>query len=58
MTIEVAGEARLKLCAFDYCFDKTKQHLQTAAMALTQFPDSAYRHALEQLLDFVIAREF
>ena len=44
--------------AFDYCFEKTKQHLDTAATALSEFPSSVYRTALEQLLDFVIARDF
>lgn len=44
--------------AFSYCFEKTKQHLKIAATALNTFEPSIYRNSLEQLLDFVIAREF
>ena len=44
--------------AFEYCFEKTKQHLKLAATALDTFESSPYRTSLEQLLDFVIAREF
>jgi octaprenyl-diphosphate synthase len=51
-------EAMEQCSAFDYCFKKTKEHLAKAAQALENFPQNNYRHALEQLLDFVIAREF
>ena len=44
--------------AFDYCLQKTKQHLATAEHALASLPDSPYRHALTELLQFVVAREF
>lgn len=44
--------------AFEYCLTKTKQHLQHAATALEAFAPSPYRSSLEQLLEFVIAREF
>lgn len=51
--------AAMQACgAFDYCFEKTKLHLATAANALDAFPDNPYRDALMQLLDFVVAREF
>lgn len=44
--------------AFDYCMKKTKEHLAIAEKSLGCFPDSPYRQALADLLQFVIAREF
>ncbi len=44
--------------AFEYCFEKAKQHLLTARTALNHFTDSTYRDALYQLLDFVMLRDY
>lgn len=44
--------------AFDYCLDKTKNHLATAKKALASFDNTPYRDALQHLLDFVLCREF
>jgi octaprenyl-diphosphate synthase len=56
--IEAIIEAMHECGAFDYCFEKTKQHLATAKKALDEFEDTIYRDALLQLLDFVMCREF
>ena len=44
--------------AFDYCKQKTKEHLKLAEMALSHLPTSPYRQALIDLLQFVVEREF
>lgn len=44
--------------AFDYCIQKTREHLTLAQTALTHFPDSPYRQALIHLLQFVVDRKF
>ena len=41
-----------------YCLQKTQQHLDLAAAALNALPASRYRSALNQLLHFVIHRNF
>ncbi len=56
--IDVIIEAMRECKAFEYCFEKTKQHLAIAGAALNQFEDNAYRSALQQLLEFVVCREF
>ncbi|PHQ82525.1 MAG: octaprenyl diphosphate synthase [Coxiella sp. (in: Bacteria)] len=56
--IDVIIQAMYDCNAFDYCIAKTQTHIDTAKQALTQLNHSAYRNALEQLLDFVVTREF
>lgn len=44
--------------AFDYCIEKTKQHLDNADQAIAQFPASPYSTALQKLLEFALTRQF
>lgn len=43
--------------AFDYCRQKTTEHLRLAETALTPLPDSPYKQALIHLLQFVVERK-
>ena len=44
--------------ANEYTLHQARHHIELAQAALTQFPSSEYRDALEALAEFVIERQW